>query len=221
MDSSLKRISGNVIGDERILFGANKSLPRGQCCGESTAYAKQPNRIDLVIALDDSSGAVLDFNVMKQFAEELISRFVVSYNATRVAIVTWSTEPSLQFDFNKYINNEGVKVGIRNITHRGGWTATGDALHYIRTKLFNTSPSNAKKVLFMITNGGSNKQTYEPEDEAKLMRDNGVEIFAIGIGLFVHKSELKSIASLPTSRHKFLLKSPLHLKLVSKLIKGE
>ena len=59
----------------------------------------------------------------------------------------------------------------------------------------------------------------EPRDEATLMKDNGVEIFAIGIA--VHNSDLKSIASLPTPRHKFLLKSFPHLKLLSRLISSE
>lgn len=221
LDQTLKQLSGNVIGDDSVLFGDTKTFPTGQCCNESTAFTGHPNRIDLVIALDESSSTVFDFRVIKKFAEQLTSRFVVSHNATRVAIVTWSTQTTLEFDFNKYINNEGVKIGIDNIRYDGGWTATGDALHYIRTNLFSQSPSNAKKVLFIITDGKSNKQTHKPKNEAKLMKDDGVEIFTIGIGLGVKNRELKSIASHPKSSHKFVLKSFRHLSSLNNMISGK
>ena len=120
----------------------------------------------------------------------------------------------------EYINNEGVIKGIENITYSAGWTATGDALHYIRTNLFNTSPSNAKKILFVITDGKPNKQTYKPADEAQLMKDDGVEIFAIGINC-ANYLELKSIASLPTSSHRFLIRSFDDLSLLSQLMNGK
>ena len=221
MDSSLKRLSGNVIGDQSILFGVNKSFANEQCCNKSTAYAAHPNRIDLVIALDASRGVKAKFKNLKQFTEELTSRFVVSYNATRVAIVTWSRKTTLHFNFTRYMNNEGVKRGINNTAYSGGWSATGDALHFIRTNLFNTSPSNAKKVLFLMTNRGSNRQTYQPENEAKLMKDDGVEIFTIGIGSKIRDSELKSIASLPTLHHKFVIRTFTRLSSLGKLIHSE
>jgi len=113
--------------------------------------------------MDESTSAAVNFPAMKRFAEALSSRFVVSPSATRIAIVTWATQTTLEFGFNKYTNNEGVLKGINNITHSGGRTATGDALHYIRTNLFNTSPSSAKKLLFIITNGKSSRQTYKPK----------------------------------------------------------
>ena len=205
-----------MIGDDSILFGENKTFPTGQCCDEMAAFGGHPNRIDLVIALDESGSAVFNFRTMKKFAEKLTSRFLVSYNATRVAIVAWSTQPTLEFGFDEYINNEGVKIGIDNIRYSGGWSATGDALHYIRTNLFSTSPSNAKKILFVITGGESNSQSYDPELEAQEMKDDGVEIFAIGVGLTVNNSEIESIASIPTSSHAFEIKTFLSLSSLSK-----
>ena len=53
LDQSLKHLSSSVIGDDSILFG-DKSFPDGQCYNESTAFAGHPNRIDLVIAIDES-----------------------------------------------------------------------------------------------------------------------------------------------------------------------
>lgn len=214
-------MSGNVIGDDAVLFGETKSFPSGQCCSETTAFGGHPNRVDLVIAMDESGSAILDFRTMKKFVKGLTSRFAVSHSSTRVAVVTWSTETTLEFDFNEYINNEGVEDGIDSIRYSGGWTATGDALHYIRTNLFNMSSMDAQKILFVITNGKSNRQTYEPEDEAQLMKDDGIEIFTIGIGGDVDHAELELIASVPLSSHKFVLKSFLSLSSLSGLISGK
>ena len=51
---SFRTISGDVIGDESILFGDSFNFPPGQCCTDETAFAGHPAKIDLVIALDES-----------------------------------------------------------------------------------------------------------------------------------------------------------------------
>ena len=209
-----------MIGKESVLFGNSTHFPSGQCCTNNTAFAGHPSKIDLVIALDES-GSVgwLNFKIMKRFVEHITSYFVVSYSATRVAIVTWSTQTTLQFGFNTYINNEGVKKGIKKIKYNQGlWTATGDALYFIRQKLFSQSPSDAKKVLFVVTDGKSNKQKYMPTTEAGLLKKDGVEIFTFGIGNSVDYEEVVAIASQPTKTHKFWLKTFKDFSKLSHLI---
>ena len=76
-----------------ILFGDLFHFPPGQCCTDEKAFDGHPAKIDLVIALDESgSVGYQNFEIMKNFVEDLISHFVVSYCATRVAVVTWSTQ---------------------------------------------------------------------------------------------------------------------------------
>ena len=99
-----------------MLFG-NNTFYGGQCCTDRLAFAGHPSKIDLVIALD-KSGSVgsQNFEIMKNFVKEIISHFVVSYSAARVAIVTWSTQVTLEFYFKKYINYEGVKKELKEST---------------------------------------------------------------------------------------------------------
>jgi len=183
LNVAFRTLSGDVVGDERVLFGAEKNFCRGQCCSDLTAFDGYPDQIDLVIALDESGSVGLsNFNIMKTFIKDIVSHFVVSYSATKVALVTWSTSVTLEFDFNEYINNDGVKNGIDGVTYNGGWTATGNALNFIRNNLFSQSSSSATKVLFIITDGRSNAQTHNPVTEAQLLKNSGVEIFAFGIG---------------------------------------
>ena len=222
LDTSFTTLSGNVIGDKKVLFGDSFHFHRGQCCTDKTAFAGHPSKIDLVIALDES-GSVgwRNFEIMKRFAQDITSHFVVSYCATRVAVVTWSTQTTLEFGFNKYINHDGVKKGIKRIRYSGGWTATGDALNYIRRNLFSQSPGDAKKVLFVLTDGKSNRQKYKPVTEAKLLKYSGVEIFTFGIGRYVNDYELVAIASRPTRTHKFRVERFGDLSYLSHLISSE
>ena len=211
-----------MIGDESILFGDSFAFPPGECCSDETAFAGHPAKIDLVIALDESgSVGYRNFEIMKQFVEDITSHFVVSYCATRVAVVTWSTRITLEFGFNEYINNEGVKKGIRKIRYSGGWTATGDALNFIRRNIFSQSPSDAKKILFVLTDGRSNRQRYHPITEAKLLKKSGVEIFTFGIGRYVNDYELSTIASWPIATHKFRVENFNDLSSLSHLIGSE
>ena len=212
-----------MIGNERVLFGNSTRFPYRQCCTDKTAFADHPSKIDIVIALD-KSGSIgsSNFEIMKSFVEYITSHFVVSYSATRVAIVTWSTQATLEFGFNAYINNEGVKKGIKEVKYsKGLWTATGDALNFIRRNLFPQSPSDAKKVLFVLTDGKSNRQKYKPITEAELLKDDGVEIFTFGIGGSVNDQELVAIASQPTKKHKFHVKTFDDLSSLSHLTSGK
>ena len=146
LDDSFRKISGDVIGNMSILFGDLFHFPPGQCCTDEKAFAGHPAKIDLVIALDESgSVGYQNFEIMKNFVEDLTSHFVVSYCATRVAVVTWLTRITLEFDFNEYINNEGVKKGIRKIKYSGGWTATGDALISYAGIYFHSLPVMLRK----------------------------------------------------------------------------
>ena len=211
-----------MIGNENVLFGDSNTFNDGQCCNESIAFAGHPSKIDLVIAMDESgSVGSQNFEIMKEFVEEIISHFVVSYSATRVAIVTWSTQTTLEFNFLKYINYEGVKKGINKIQYSGGLTATGDALNLIRTNLFSQSPSSAKKVLFVLTDGRSNRQNYMPANESRLLKNDGVEIFVFGIGSQVNDHELIAIASQPIHTHKFRVETFNDLSSLSHLITSE
>ena len=207
-----------MIGNPEVLFGESF----GECCTDEKAFAGHPSKMDLVIAMDESgSVGSQNFEIMKQFVKDITSHFVVSYSTTRVAVVTWSTQTTLQFDFNEYINNEGVKKGIDVIGYSGGQTATGDALNFIRTKVFLQSPSDAVKVLFVLTDGKSNRQRYDPATEADLLKNSGVEIFVFGIGGSVRDSELIAIASQPTQTHKFWVETFDDLLILSHLISSE
>ena len=208
LDANFKQILGSLTGNKKVLFGNGITFKGENCCTDKEAFANHPPRVDLVIALDKSDSIdSKDFDIQKSFAEEIVSRLVVSHSATRVAIITWSGHQTLEFDFNKYINYDGVIAGIKKIKQNGGKTAIGDALNYINTDVFSQSPGDAKKVLLFVTKGKSNQGYYKVSTQAFNLKKSGVEIFVFGIGTEPVDNELDYIGSHPKSAHRFRVKT--------------
>ena len=100
-------------------------------------------------------------------------------------------------------------------------TATGTTLQYVRESLiFNSAAgarSGAKKVVFVLTDGKSNRG-IAPRIPAEQLRTSGVTMFALGVTSNVRQSELLSIAS--SSSHVFHVDSYATLDKVTGKIEG-
>ena len=100
-------------------------------------------------------------------------------------------------------------------------TATGTTLQYVRKSLiFNSAAgarSGAKKVVFVLTDGKSNRG-IAPRIPAEQLRTSGVTMFALGVTSNVRQSELLSIAS--SSSHVFHVDSYATLDKVTGKIEG-
>ena len=75
-------------------------------------------KLDLVFVMD-RSGSIgsKDFDLEKTFVESLIEYFDIFPAKSRVAVVTYSNFEKLEFNFNKYINKDCLRNGIRNIRY--------------------------------------------------------------------------------------------------------
>ncbi len=100
-------------------------------------------------------------------------------------------------------------------------TATGTALQYVRNRLlFSTAAgarSGAKKVVFVLTDGRSNRGIRPgiPAGQLKRLR---VAMFAMGVTKSIRNSELRAIAS--SSSHVFHVANFAALKQITQKIKG-
>ena len=89
-------------------------------------------------------------------------------------------------------------VPLSNVSR--GTTNTADALRMARTSIFSQGVGdrpNAVNLAIVITDGSSN-QPEETVKEARLARGRGVHLISVGIGNWLDKYELRSIASYPT-----------------------
>ena len=76
-----------------------------------------PN-LDIVFVMDKSGSiGASDFKLEKDFVENLIQYYDIFPAKTRVAIVTYATSVKLEFNFNKNINKECLRKGIKAIQY--------------------------------------------------------------------------------------------------------
>ena len=107
------------------------------------------------------------------------------------------------------------------LSYTGGLTATGTALQYVRNSLiFNSAAgarSGAKKVVFVLTDGRSNRGV-SPGIPARQLKRAGVIIFALGVTNRIRNRELLEIAT--SKRHVFHVANYATLYQVTKAIQG-
>lgn len=146
----------------------------------------------------DSSGSVGRANFIRSlnFIKNLVSSFVLSPRNSRVGILVYSHRVVPVFSFSQYKSLRGVLRAIDRVKYIGGGTKTGRALSYSRRYLF--ARSNRRKVLILLTDGKSYDRVGKP---AAVLRNMGVQVFAVGVGKRISMKQLIQIAS--NRRHIF------------------
>ena len=82
--------------------------------------------LDLVFILDRSGSInAVEFNSMKDFVKSLIDLFGVAADGVRVGLVTFSTNPTIQFELDDSFDTDTVKAMIDAIVGTGGGTNIG------------------------------------------------------------------------------------------------
>ena len=91
-----------------------------------------------------------------------------------------------------YRDTQSLLGAVAKMKYKGGNTATGKALTFALDQVFGrSSRPNAQKVVLVITDGESLQDTVT--EPARRLRENGVEIFSIGVGDEINLLELQVI----------------------------
>ncbi|XP_056124585.1 sushi, von Willebrand factor type A, EGF and pentraxin domain-containing protein 1 isoform X2 [Rhinichthys klamathensis goyatoka] len=165
--------------------------------------------LDLVFLVDESSSVgASNFGSELRFVRKLLSDFPVAPEATRVALVTFSSKSHVvtRVDYVSAPKAHQHKCSlfskeIPSITYRGGGTYTRGAFQRA-AQILRQSRENATKVIFLITDGYSNGG--DPRPVATALRERGVEIFTLGIWQG-NIRELHDMASHPKDQHCYLV----------------
>ncbi|XP_045173658.2 collagen alpha-5(VI) chain-like [Mercenaria mercenaria] len=162
---------------------------------------------DVFFALD-SSGSLSknDFQKELRFTEDVASMFDLDENKVRVGVISFSKTVTPHFDLGAYTDRMDMFRKISQITWEGFGTNTGEALNYLHTKglaLKNTRPG-IPHIAIVLTDGMSQNVPMTLE-QAKILHDQGITVFVIGIGSQIDKEELESIASGPPSKYVFMI----------------
>ncbi|XP_046373560.2 cartilage matrix protein-like isoform X1 [Haliotis rufescens] len=163
---------------------------------------------DVVFVLDSSVSLwEKDFAAQLDFVQMLVDTFAVGPKNIRVGIMTFGTDVRLDFNLKEHQTKKELKTAIGEIAYLGErqGTNTGEALQYARSKMFekeNGGRDFAGKVIILITDGYSHNLT-KTLWEASMAHSDGIEVFAIGVGLGKDDRELRGIGSTPKDKHVF------------------
>ncbi|XP_055862749.1 collagen alpha-5(VI) chain-like isoform X2 [Biomphalaria glabrata] len=148
----------------------------------------------------DSSASILpeDFTKGIKFLQDFLKRFDIGIDKVRVAIVVYSNNLHLEKSFNlsAYITKDAVIGAIGNITHAsGGYTRTWDGISYMRSSQLGHQwvRPRVPKIGMVITDGNS-QEGRKTKSQASIARENGIIMFALGVGDMVGQTELFNIA---------------------------
>lgn len=188
-----------------------------------------PGRYILYFAFD-SSGSVKEPNFRRsiEFAKAIVRRITISEDGARAGALTFSSKAENQFLPLDYNTTEGVLEALDRIEYTSGGTSTTSALATIREEQIPLTTRNLQKgggkkkqksIIFILTDGRAN-MGGDPEEEAKLLKAAGAEIYCIGI---TNSPLIGSLRKIATDEKKvFILQSYASMDfIIQKIIKGE
>ena len=171
----------------------------------SWMFTECPARgIDLTFVFD-SSGSVgrSNFNLERDFAIDVAQTFSIGPLDTQIAAITYSGFAEISFFLNSFNNQSSVTTALSKVEYLGDTpgTATAEALGLTRQEIFNTS-SGARDPIFgyprvavVVTDGRSNRNREQTIPSAQALHNDGVTVFAVGVGGNIDGNELNGIAS--------------------------
>lgn len=151
----------------------------------------------------DSSTSVgeSNFQEAKDFVWSVVRNFPISNNDTRVAVIRYSSQADVIFDFQFSAKNNVpfLKETLDNMEYVGGETKTELALDLARTGLFTEkrgSRTKVPKILVVMSNGKSDDALAVARTSMALKRQE-VTVVVVAIGDEVDLEELLLMASTP------------------------
>lgn len=130
--------------------------------------------------------------------------FQISPDMTQIGVLTFGDRPIEAFKLKTFKYEEEIIKAIGNIHQSRGGTNTGRALSTMRLNFFNEKDARKDVVhLAIVITDGKSGNREETKIEAKVLREAGISVFAVGVGKRVDVEELHLIASEPSRDHVF------------------
>uniref|UniRef100_A0A8C3RQ95 Matrilin 2 n=1 Tax=Chelydra serpentina TaxID=8475 RepID=A0A8C3RQ95_CHESE len=162
--------------------------------------------IDLVFVIDGSKSLGEDnFEVVKEFVSGILDSLEISPKAARVGLLQYSTQVRTEFTLRQFSTAKDMKKAVSQMKYMGKGSMTGLALKQMFERSFTEAegarPFSAEvpRVSIVFTDGRAQDEVSEWASKAK---QNGITIYAVGIGKAIEE-ELLEIASEPPDKHLF------------------
>ncbi|XP_053307201.1 von Willebrand factor A domain-containing protein 2 [Spea bombifrons] len=205
-DSSKEETSEIVGNPQQVLTYSNpqqlfNQLPLLQkkiCSVDVQGCQGQP--LDLVFALDASSAVGPEnFNRMRDFVKMVALQFDINRDVAQIGLVTYSSRPQTIFGLDAHEKSSSLLGAVNQASYAGGSASMGNALLHVSKEVMTIQKGarpGVNKAVVVISDGKGAEDAAVP---AQKLRENGVRVFAIGVGN-VQKNPLLRI----TGSSKFL-----------------
>ncbi|KAK2141526.1 hypothetical protein LSH36_1087g00007 [Paralvinella palmiformis] len=159
-----------------------------------------------IVFLLDSSDSISDENWVKMlhFVSSVVGQLQVDEGYHRIAIITFGDQPTLDIKLTDYNTTNDIITRVKELAHKKEKTNLAGSLRLMRTAIFQSGSARNMHIGFLITDGAGNVERDRIFEEARLVKEAGIAMFAIGIGRLIHPIELEAVASRPLSKHLFL-----------------
>ena len=159
--------------------------------------------VDVMLALDGSGSiSAANFNLMKDFARQLITKFTVGNLAARFGVIQFSGTGQGRYESFLSGDAAALDAAIAAMTQVNGGTDIREGLALARTELADHGRIDAPDAVILLTDGG-HYGTGDPKTEADALKLLGVDVFGIGVGSGANMTTINAIASDPDSSHAF------------------
>ncbi|XP_020904882.1 collagen alpha-1(XII) chain [Exaiptasia diaphana] len=162
-----------------------------------------PVSIDMVFLLDGSSSiGSNDFIKLKDFIIKVVQYFRVSSQESRIGVVRYSDNASIELSFTDLQIISSIEKKIRNIPYLGGNTYTNTGLDKSLILFTANGRGHVHRVVIVINDGKSSKGEAAIQS-AKKLKDNGIRILSLGFGTSFSLLELQQIATSADHAHTY------------------
>lgn len=158
----------------------------------------QTEEADIYFLIDESGSInTEEFPLMKTFILEFLLMFHIGPKHVRVGLVKFSSQPKREVNLLDIKDRESFEDAVEKVYQEGGGTNIGKAIHEMQSFFQEAVASRPNleipRILIVITDG---KSQDEVETPAKLLREQGVIIYTIGVR-GANQHELEDISGDP------------------------
>ena len=188
---------------------------RSEVCQLPKNFQECKLAMDMVILLDGSASmGNKGFLKTVGFLKSLVRTFSISNDTTRVGILQYSKDVTIELDLLPRTRVDLFKEITEIKFHQGTTTKTGQGLNHVYNLLHRNRRKNIPATVIVITDGKSYDSVQLAAKRLKQMAliEGGLATFAIGVGDY-NEDELKMISnSQPASEHVFKVQEVKQLK---------
>ena len=169
-------------------------------------------QLDVVFMLDMSGSTQSSHERAINFAKRVVYGLDMTFDRTRVGLVSFGDSATTQFDLNTYSGKIEVLNGM-SFLPEGGKTNTQDAIQRMRDQIFTSSSGDrtgVPNIGILVTDGYSNINRANTIPAAGVAKNRDIAMYVVAIGDEVDMGEVTSMAgysSEPTDSYVFRVRN--------------